>query len=423
MYHHLILISDGIPTPSGAGISQTLANLLDAYPGSITCVCADAENTEQYADRLPAALHRYPTGSWPGWSNRIGLWLNPFFRKKNLQWMMRQPMDTSDLPTASEATVLVSTTVPHKLLYAWLLMRSGYTVLPYFMDDWMAGHNRQWKYAGSWYSLHRIAKELLEQAPAWLMISAPLQQILTNRYHLRPKPCLIIHNPAPVLSETPAAKLPQMHNCTMNATENAAGHAESFLIIYAGSVWPMHADALIAVAKAVHLLQQQGNAAFELHLYVSPAHWAQHAQALSGPGVTCKGWKPYREVHQYLAQGWLLLCTASFEAAYQPFSRSSVQTKLTDYMACGRPVLFAGPADAASGLFVDAYDIGFTMATSEPADIAERLLAIARRPVPYRRKQENALREARTTFSKATVQQQLYDFLAQHGPAPTRHRP
>ncbi len=414
---YLILISDGIPTPSGAGISQTLANLLDDYPGSMTCVCAEAEHTEQYADRLPSGIVRYATGPWPAWSNRIGLWLNPYFRKKNLQWMMRQPMDISGLPQASEATALVSTTVPHKLLYAWLLMRSGYTVLPYFMDDWMAGNQPKWKYAGSWYNLHRIAKELLEQAPAWLMISEPLQQTLINRYRLRPKPCLIIHNPAPVLPATPVDVLTTQDNSLLNLSITGSDPG-GFIIIYAGSIWPMHADALIAVAKAIHALQQQGNASFELHLYVSPVQWAQHAQALSGPGVTCMGWKPYREVHRYLAQGWLLLCTASFEAAYQPFSRSSVQTKLTDYMACGKPVLFAGPADAASGLFVQEHDIGFTIETSAPAAIAERLLAIARMPKPYRQKQQNALHKARTRFSKPTVQRQLYDFLALHSHPP-----
>jgi len=140
----------------------------------------------------------------------------------------------------------------------------------------------------------------------------------------------------------------------------------------------MHADALIAVAKAIHLLHQQGKKAYQLQLYVNPAHWTQYQNQLTGPGVSFMGWKPYKELQQYLQQGWLLLCTASFEEAHQSFSRSSVQTKLTDYMAARKPLLFVGPPESASGRFVENWDCGFTISTSNPADIAERLQAIRR---------------------------------------------
>ncbi len=182
-------------------------------------------------------------------------------------------------------------------------------------------------------------------------------------------------------------------------------------LIYAGSIWPMHADALAAVARAVQHLQAQGHTAYQLIIYSSEAHWAQYRTQLSGAGVHYGGWQPYAALPSMLQQAWLLVCTASFEEAHQAYSNSSVQTKLTDYMAAGKPVLFVGPEDAASGQFVDEHDIGFTLATTNAADIAERLLAIAALPVQYRRKCTNALREAGTTFSQAAVQERLYRFL------------
>jgi hypothetical protein len=105
------------------------------------------------------------------------------------------------------------------------------------------------------------------------------------------------------------------------------------------------------------------------------------------------------------------LCTASFEEAHQSFSRSSVQTKLTDYMAARKPLLFVGPPESASGRFVENWDCGFTISTANPADIAERLQAISRMPEQYLRKSINSGIEAETTFSKPVVQQKLYEFL------------
>lgn len=404
---HLILVVDGVPTPNGGGTSQTLANLLSGWQGDIYYYGASSESQNGFDLRMEVRIIDYAVPKWQSVPNRLGRWLNPLLLRWRLSRLQQNPLATGALPDPAHSIVLASSSLPEKLVVARRLQQAGYTVLPYFMDDWMAGSNLRWRGG----NLQQIVQQLLQHAPAWLMISEPLQQTLTNRYHLRPKPCLIIHNPAPEAASTDGV-LPGAY---LSPGPNT--------LLYAGSIWPMHADALSAVAAAVHLLHRQGHTAYQLHVYAPHGHWQQRQNQLAGPGVHYKGWLPYAQVQVLLRQAWLLVCTASFEAAYQPFSRSSVQTKLTDYMACGRPVLFAGPADAASGLFVDAYDIGFTMATSEPADIAERLLAIARMPVPYRRKQENALREARTTFSKATVQQQLYDFLAQHGPAPTRHRP
>ncbi|HSC54380.1 MAG TPA: hypothetical protein VLC98_12185 [Phnomibacter sp.] len=397
---HLILISDGIPTPSGAGISQTLANLLDAYPGSITCICTADENTEAYADRLPAGIARYETGPWKSWSNRIGALLNTYFAGKQMQWMMDNPLALTGLPSPGDSLVMVSTTVAHKLLVAWQLLQQGYTVVPYFMDDWMAGNTLQWQHKKQRYSIQKIVKELLSHAPAWLMISEELQNTLSKRYQLQPKPCLVVHNPAKPVDDAEWQQEPTgIHN------------KDSYPIVYAGSIWPMHAEALIAVAAAVHLLHSKGMAGFELHVYANPSHWAQYQKMLGGPGVQYMGWKPYAEIHQWLQQGWLLLCTASFEEAHLSFSRSSVQTKLTDYMTVRKPILFVGPAESASGRFVETWDCGFTISTNNAADIAERLQAITRMPQQYLRKSINAGIEASTTFSKAEVQQKLYAFL------------
>lgn len=413
---HLLLLTDSFPNQNGAGISQTLYNLLEGWQQACT-VLLPRHEAAPLDGRLPVQQLRYADGPWQPLHNRLGKWVNPWLQRKRLAWLGKNGLESirTSLPPKEQSLLVVSTTVPEKLMAAYWLQQQGYTVVPYFMDDWMADNYLQWK----GHNLQQLVQQLLQQAPAWLMISRQLAHTLRHRYNLLPKPTLIIHNPAPKMQLIDDSwQLAGQDEDDLSRKLQTANHklqTTNHQLIYAGSIWPMHADALIAVAKAIHLLQAQGQTAYQLTIYTSEAHWAQYRLQLTGPGVQYGGWKPYHEIHAPLQQAWLLVCTASFAEAHQAYSRSSVQTKLTDYMACGKPVLFVGPADAASGAFVEDYDLGFTLATQVPADIVERLLAVARMPGQYYRKQLNTLHEARTRFSKAVVQQELYAFLTQYG--------
>jgi glycosyltransferase involved in cell wall biosynthesis len=283
-------------------------------------------------------------------------------------------------------------------------------------------------------NIHQVARDLLANAPAWLMISENLKQVLMQRYQLNEKPCLIVHNPAPpVDSRLPIGigMTPDSYRDDLAVTGDndvnephrqpstlPAGRQESTvnsqLIIYAGSIWPMHADALVAVAKAIHLLHQQGHTQFSLRLYVPAAHWKQYQFQLQGPGVEYAGWVPYAQLQEVLQPAWLTLCTASFLPAHHAFSFSSVQTKLTDYMAAGKPIWFVGPGDAACGQFVRQNDCGYVSNDARVANIAQQLGEILADREGYWQKANTALQKATGEFSQPAVQQRLSSFLEQH---------
>lgn len=425
----LILLTDGFPNANGAGISQTLYNLLNNYDGGIVIFQGQSEKLPSEHLRLQAKLVSYPDHRWRGYSRRPFCWLNGIIERLRMQWLFKVSLCSSCLPSVQSSAVLISTTVPEKLMLAWRLQKEyGYTVLPYFMDDWLAGNNLQWKGG----NIHQVARDLLANAPAWLMISENLKQVLMQRYQLAEKPCLIVHNPAPSVDSglpigigmTPDSYRddsgvtgdndvngPYRQPSTLPAGRQAST-VNSQLIIYAGSIWPMHADALAAVAKAIHLLHQQGHSQYSLRLYVPASHWQQYQVELQGPGVEYAGWVPYAQLQEILRPAWLTLCTASFLPAHQAFSFSSVQTKLTDYMAAGKPILYVGPANGASGDFVARWDCGFIHNRAEAAAIAELLQSIAGSNELYSRKAAAAYNCANSKFSQATVQALLHSFLA-----------
>jgi glycosyltransferase involved in cell wall biosynthesis len=177
----------------------------------------------------------------------------------------------------------------------------------------------------------------------------------------------------------------------------------------------MHADALIAVAKAIQLLNASGKKDFSLCIYTSQVHWEKYKSMLQGEGVHWGGWLPYDEVRKKFSDAFLLLCTASFEKAQQAFTNSSVQTKLTDYIAAGRPVLVVTPTGAASGEWVQNENCGYWMQTKEPEEIATILQNLAGQPVDWEQKAQKAIDLASTKYSTPAVQQGLYQFLAAHG--------
>ena len=191
---HLLLLTDSFPNQNGAGISQTLYNLLEGWQQPCT-VLLPRHEAAPVDGRLPVQQLRYADGPWQPLHNRLGKWLNPWLQRKRLAWLSQQGLESirASLPTAQESLVLVSTTVPEKLMAAYWLQQQGYTVIPYYMDDWMADNRLQWK----GHNLQQLVQQLLQQAPAWLMISRQLAHTLRHRYNLLPKPTLIIHNPAP----------------------------------------------------------------------------------------------------------------------------------------------------------------------------------------------------------------------------------
>jgi hypothetical protein len=472
----LIIITDSYPAANGGGISQTLYNLFDNWTGTIYVLGRPTDKPPE-GPALQATRLTYQFESFRSYGNRWLKRLNTAITRANFNKQQQLKVLPAGWPGPQQAWILLSTTEPIKLHLGWMLQhRFGYTVVPYFMDDWMAGLKLSWKRG----NIQQVVAGLLTAAPCWLMISRQLEQILVKRYELERKPCLLVHNPAPLLSPLPDVQAGQRGEVEVAfSIDKLADGPQSPLLggakgglIYAGSIWPMHLDALEAVAKAVHLLnancqavpprrdveastqskptlrqahgdnpdyqaeQGQGhceegrrsnpstellqvittNEVCKLTIYTSPASWHHNRKHLEGPGVEYGCFIPYADMPAKLQEGWLLLITASFEEKYAPFTNSSVQTKLTDYMAAGKPVLYVGPSVGASGIFVEEHDAGFTIGTSRPEDIAAQLEAIAGMPTQYQRKAANGRQLAAGIFSKPTVQDKLYRFLKEHVP-------
>jgi hypothetical protein len=83
-----------------------------------------------------------------------------------------------------------------------------------------------------------------------------------------------------------------------------------------------------------------------------------YAPANCGVNIEFLGWHAQPETIRLLSEADILYCPYWFDAAFEQEARYSFPSKLTTYLAAGRPILFHGPAYASPSLFLEANDAG-----------------------------------------------------------------
>ena len=108
-----------------------------------------------------------------------------------------------------------------------------------------------------------------------------------------------------------------------------------------------------------------------------------------------------------------MLVASSFDARYHDLSAYSVQTKVTDYLACGVPVVAIGPGYSACNNFIKEHNCGFTIACNDSNLVSEQIEKYLKKDSKYIREEvNNGLTLIRENYTKDFVQNKLYRFLS-----------
>lgn len=358
MLPRLLLITDAPFSEPACGIDRTLQNIFDFYPLDLLCILAPQSIVasrpprERYRDRVKTFRDRLVPFHLP--FHRVAEWV----RWSVLAAMPRSPEDIE--PGFSPDVIVVCSSIVETSLVAAAVTREFRGPVVYYgMDDLLGMERSRWNGGNG----KELLAFLLERADAWMMISDELGEEYEKRFRCGRKPRLIIHNP-------------------VRSTLMRGPHAPSFgplKIAYAGSVWPMHRDPLLAVAEAVAELRSTGENV-ELVMYVGKEFWDGYRTHWERLGVRYGGLLPYEELLAALGSADYLLACASFDPECLHLSRTSVQTKLTDYMAAGRPIFVCGPEDSACVRFVEKFRCGVSVTTRDVETLRLRLVELAKSP-------------------------------------------
>lgn len=345
----LALVTDGDLGLASRGAGRTLVNLFARWPAERLLVATSA------AGQAPRDAHGHRLLQARGWL-RGGVVdrLAPLAGDAQALWAAMRPLPlAAELRAFAPDLLLIVPTTSAALVWgARAAGALGCPVATYLMDEWMSGGVRAWPGGNA----RATTRRLLRNSTAWLAISTPLAQRMAAIAGIE-RPTLVVHNP--VTLGTPPAAL-------------ATPRTGPFRIAYAGSVWPMHLDAIVVVAESVARLRARG-VDVRLVLHTDAHGWNAAAATWLALGVEHGGIVPYAQLRERLGTYDLLLVASAFDPAYAALSRSSLQTKVTDYLSAGRPILACGPSEAASNAYLREHDCAWLVESRVPSEVDDVL--------------------------------------------------
>lgn len=392
----VLLVTDVTLSQEGGGVNRTLVNLFMDYPSKLLMLFAPQFSLKSNPPGKPFnnQVIGFSTKYLPRIRGPLGKFFQPLIEVVNLQLTIWLPvLKKKQVEVFAPDIILVCPVVFSTLLLGHkLAQQMNCPYLIYAMDNWIPEEKVQWftgKGKDEIYSL-------LANAAGWIVISEQLRDSFSNHYQLIPQRVITVHNPVDLSGkEQPGFE----YECS-----------GTFKIVYAGSIWPMHYDAVAVVAEAVFELRRERHD-IELVLHTDQGFWDLYRNEWQSWEVTYGSFIAYHELNEYLKQANLLLVASSFLPEHEPLTRASIQTKLTDYMASGRPILSCGPSYSVCNNFIQKWSCGLVCETNQVPKIKELLLEQMNNEIMHRKLAETAFQVLKENFEQKKVSENLYEFI------------
>lgn len=101
------------------------------------------------------------------------------------------------------------------------------------------------------------------------------------------------------------------------------------------------------------------------------------------------GYQSQKDTLKLMNESDILYCPYYFDPRYDKVSKLSFPSKLTTYLASGRPVFFHGPSDSSPGVFLKENQAALSCSTLEPKEIAKILAHLVKNPKLYAKLAQN----------------------------------
>jgi hypothetical protein len=187
------------------------------------------------------------------------------------------------------------------------------------------------------------------------------------------------------------ALLPSLDSCTAQPPAQSIHDGKELIIGMGGQLYAVEEwKALLAALDSVNW--KIGNRDVRIRLLGRRFLFDE-----SGPlHIEYLGWHNQENSIRLLSESDILYCPYWFNPLFKDEASLCFPSKLTTYLAAGRPVLFHGPEYASVAQFLKEHDAGFSCHSNEPNQILEALTTLVRDSHLYSR----LTRNGRAAFDK-----------------------
>ncbi|MEI8143296.1 MAG: hypothetical protein WCG48_01610 [Candidatus Berkelbacteria bacterium] len=135
------------------------------------------------------------------------------------------------------------------------------------------------------------------------------------------------------------------------------------------------------------------------------------AELADNPNISVLGWRTQEETIKLLSQMDVLYCPYWFDSSYESVSRYSFPSKITTYLAAGRPVLFHGPDFSSPARFIKESDCGLCCNTLDSKKIICKLTKFVVDEKAYAEMVCNGRESFNRFFTNDTLEENFKRFL------------
>jgi glycosyl transferase family 4 len=385
------LVVADYPVGHASGFGETLYNLFDGFPVDKLWT-AHPSHTVTAAGKTRAESIKLPSPSRPQWlPHRVLLAYYPFLKVQQFRASRDAVRLLRDVVKRNSIKSLLVIPVSPWILNAALALHRQCPQLKlvvYVMDDWQ-GHHESYKLPYSTWR-QRLLAEVINRASVRFAVSREMAAHYEETFG---KNWLVVHN--------------GVANTTALTCEASAA-VSSTRVLLAGDVNVFRFDAVLAFAEAIERYNQRGVAPIQLTVMGEVAE--EHRRSLAAlRAVTLLKRQSHSECLDAMKDANLLYLPLAFGKHSSRISLYSLPTKLPEYLASGKSVLFHAPKQSAVYRVAERYDLTPRLATIDRDALDE---FVASCPKSGRNGNENMLKAKRALQEEFNLQRLAARFQA-----------
>lgn len=341
-----LVIAD-YPIGYASGFGETLYNLFSGFP-SEKLWTAHPGHITPVQDKRRAQSINLPSPSRPGWLPRqVALAYYPLLKTQQFLAARDTVRLLAKVVEKNSIKNILAVPVSPWILAAALALHKQYpavNLVLYVMDDWQGHHECHQLPYSRW--RRRLLFEMINRAAVRFAVSREMAAHYEEAFG---KSWLVAHN--------------GVHKDSLQ--HGATNGKKSTQVFLAGDVNVFRFDAVMAFAQAIERHNRWHGTSLEFTVMGEVAE--QHRSALSSlRAVRLLSRRSHTECLETMKAADLLYLPLAFSKQSSRISLYSLPTKLPEYLASGKSVLFHAPKESAVFRVAERYDLTPRLATINP---------------------------------------------------------